>query len=95
LSVDVVVVNVVVVIVLDDELVVVGVLVVAVVTPLGVAGGCTEIVEVVVLVPPQAAMPAPAPAPRAIAAAMAASRFIALLPSLPEARQPKRCRSRC
>jgi len=74
--VDVVVVNVVVVIVLDDELVVVGALAVEVVTPVdaGVAG--TAIVEVVVLVPPQAAMPTPAPAPRAIATAMAASRFI-------------------
>jgi hypothetical protein len=38
------------------------------------------VVTVVVLSPPQAATPADAPTPRAIAAAIAASRFIALLP---------------
>ncbi len=45
-------------------------------------------VTVVVLSPPQAAIPAPAPTPRAIAAATAASRFIALLPVAYRAAEP-------
>jgi hypothetical protein len=44
-------------------------------------------VLVTVSPPPHAAIPAPAPAPRAIDVAIVASRFIALLSSLSEARE--------
>jgi hypothetical protein len=61
----------VVVVVLDEELVV------AVEVVLAVPAGSWTVT--VLSLPPQAAIPTPAPTPRAIAAAMAASRFIALL----------------
>jgi hypothetical protein len=75
-----VLVEVVVVVVLDEELVVVLLVVGAAAPPV--------VVTVVVLPPPQAAIPAPAPTPRAMVAAMAASRFIALLPVAYRAGEP-------
>jgi hypothetical protein len=65
----------------DVVLVVLVVEVVLVVLVVGVVLVLVALVAtVVVLSPPQAAMPAAAPTPRAIAVAIAASRFIALLP---------------
>jgi len=78
-----VLVEVVVVVVLDEELVV-GfevVLLVGATTP-------PVVVTVVVLPPPQASIPTPDPTPRATAAALAASRFIALLPVAYRVAQP-------
>jgi hypothetical protein len=76
-----VLVEVVVVVVLDEVLVVA----VEVVLLVGAAAP-PVIVTVDVLFPPQAAIPTPAPRPRTTAAAMAASRFIALLPFAYESR---------
>jgi len=77
----------VVVVVVDEELVVEFevVLVVGAAAP-------PVVVTVVVLSPPQAAIPTPDPTPRATAAAMAASRFIALLPVAYRAAQPTQAR---
>jgi hypothetical protein len=83
-----VLVEVVVVVVLDEELVVEFEVVVLV----GAAAPPVVVMVVVVPSPPQAAIPTPDPTPRATAAAMAASRFIALLPVAYRVAQPTQAR---